>query len=245
MDNQERERGTPEDYRPILGAVNVLIADDHKIIRDGMKMVLNSVNNNDYNVFEADSYESAITLITSGEVSIDIAFVDYRMGAVNGDELVRYLALKHPEIKTVGISNYDETAYVIKMVHAGAKGYVLKNIGVEELQLCIEKVLSGKRYFSEEIKDKLDDTREASEEKAGEEVAEQAESALKGKERISEREIQIVRLIAKELTNEEIAETLNVSKRTVDNQRMNLMQRINVRNTAGLVRWAFQKGLIE
>jgi DNA-binding NarL/FixJ family response regulator len=245
MDNQERERGTPENNRPVLSAVNVLIADDHKIIRDGMKMVLNSVNNNEYNVFEADSYESAITLITSGEVSIDVAFVDYRMGAVNGDELVRYLALKHPEIKTVGISNYDETAYVIKMVHAGAKGYVLKNIGVEELQLCIEKVLSGKRYFSEEIKDKLDDTREASEEKAGEEVAEQAESAVKGKERISEREIQIVRLIAKELTNEEIAETLNVSKRTVDNQRMNLMQRINVRNTAGLVRWAFQKGLIE
>jgi DNA-binding NarL/FixJ family response regulator len=223
----------------------VLIADDHKIIRDGMKMVLNSVNNNEYTVFEADSYESAIALITSGEVHIDIAFVDYRMGAVNGDELVRYLALKHPEIKTVGISNYDETAYVIKMVHAGAKGYVLKNIGVEELQLCIEKVLSGKRYFSEEIKDKLDDSREASEEKSGEEAVELAESVAKAKDKITEREIQIVRLIAKELTNEEIAETLNVSKRTVDNQRMNLMQRINVRNTAGLVRWAFQKGLIE
>jgi len=245
MDNQERERGTPEDYRSILGAVNVLIADDHKIIRDGMKMVLNSVENNEYTVFEADSYESAIALIDSGEAIIDIAFVDYRMGAINGDELVSYLAVKHPEIKTVGISNYDETAYVIKMVHAGAKGYVLKNIGVEELQLCIEKVLTGKRYFSEEIKDKLDVSKDTSDEKTGEDALEQDEARTERKEKITEREIQIVRLIAKELTNEEIAETLNVSKRTVDNQRMNLMQRINVRNTAGLVRWAFQKGLIE
>lgn len=246
MDNKKGEGSSSTNNGRVSGIVNVLIADDHKIIRDGMKMVLNSVPTHQYVVFEADGYDSAVNLLNNSSVHIDIAFVDYRMGKTTGDELVRYIASKHPEIKTVGISNYDESAYVFKMVHAGAKGYVLKNIGVDELQNCIDKVLTGKRYFSEDIKGKLDDTKEGTDDKVGEEGVTIVAVDDKGqKEQLNDREIRIIRMIAKELTNEEIAEALCVSKRTVDNQRMSIMQRLNVRNTAGLVRFAFQNGLIE
>lgn len=214
----------------------MLIADDHKIIRDGIKMVLGSIGNQRFRVHEADSFESAVVLLA--EKKIDVAFVDYRMGDRTGDELVSFLNSLYPSVKAVGISNYDESAYVAKMIKAGAKGYVLKNVGVNELQDCIDKVLAGSFYYSKEVLNSYLESPKQKTQKATVSTDFKVASLTK-------REIEIIKLIAQEYTNEEIAETLGLAKRTVDNQRNNLMQRINVRNTAGLIKFAFQHGLID
>lgn len=197
-------------------------------------MVLSGISKPKFHVHEADSFESAVQLLSDRK--IDVAFVDYRMGDKTGDELVTFLNSLYPSVKAVGISNYDESAYVAKMIKAGAKGYVLKNVGVNELKDCIEKVMAGSFYYSKEVLNSYLENPQP--------VQRKAKTVLKGP-KLTKREIEVIRLIAQEYTNEEIAETLGLAKRTVDNQRNNIMQRINVRNTAGLVKFAFQNGLID
>ncbi|MBL7811193.1 MAG: response regulator transcription factor [Bacteroidetes bacterium] len=211
----------------------MLIADDHQIIRDGIKLILSSINKTSFRVHEADSVDRAKELVKTQK--IDVAFIDYRMGEHTGDELVEFLFKLYPTVKSIGISNYDETTYVAKMIKAGARGYILKNIGVDELQDCISKVIAGNYYYSKEVhNDFAVDNNRVKTEVVG----------VNPKE-LTPRELEILRLIALEYTNDEIAKFLGLAKRTVDNHRNNMIQRINARNTAGLIKYALQNGLVD
>jgi DNA-binding NarL/FixJ family response regulator len=244
MDSKKGKRGTPKDIGHVLNPVRVLIVDDHKIVRDGIRMVLGSFTEPDFTVYEADSIASAVEFLALNQ--IDLAFVDYRMGETTGDELVSFLNDLYPNVKAVGISNYDENTYVAKMVKAGAKGYVLKNVGVDELKECIDKVLSGSFYYSKEVlKSYLNGSQQTGKEK-GEKEGKVAGRPMRLEDfNLSSRDIDIIKLVAKEHTNEEIADTLGLSKRTIDNQRNSIMHRLHVRNTVGLIKFAFQYNLIE
>lgn len=241
---KKRKRSTPEDIGKILNPLRVLIVDDHKIVRDGIRMVLGSFTEPEFTIFEADSIASAVEFLALNP--IDLAFVDYRMGETTGDELVAFLNDLYPNVKAVGISNYDENTYVAKMVKAGAKGYVLKNVGVDELKECIDKVMSGSFYYSKEVlksylygSNQTGQTAKSKTGKSGERPRRLQDYNL------SKRDIEIIKLVAKEHTNEEIADSLGLSKRTIDNQRNSIMHRLQVRNTAGLIKFAFQYDLIE
>lgn len=241
MDNKERQGSTSENIGNVLNPVRVLIVDDHKIVRDGIRMVLGSFTEPEFTVYEADSIASAVEFLALNQ--IDLAFVDYRMGETTGDELVAFLNDLYPNVKAVGISNYDENTYVAKMVKAGAKGYVLKNVGVDDLKDCIDKVLAGNFYYSKEV---LKSYIQGSQSEKAKRGGAESFSPLKFSDyNLSGRDISIIKLIAKELTNEEIAENLGLSKRTIENQRNQLMHRLQVRNTAGLIKFAFQYNLIE
>jgi len=206
-------------------------------------MVLGSFTEPSFEVFEADSIAAAVEFLALNQ--IDLAFVDYRMGETTGDELVAFLNDLYPTVKAVGMSNYDENTYVAKMVKAGAKGYVLKNVGVDELKDCIDKVLSGSFYYSKEVlKSYLFGSKNA-EEKAS--TGAKIKNRFKRLEdyNLTSRDLDVIRLITKELTNEEIADKLGLSKRTIENQRNSIMHRLQVRNTAGLIKFAFQFNLVE
>jgi DNA-binding NarL/FixJ family response regulator len=204
-------------------------------------MVLGSFTEPEFTVYEADSIASAVEFLALNQ--IDLAFVDYRMGETTGDELVAFLNDLYPNVKAVGISNYDENTYVAKMVKAGAKGYVLKNVGVDDLKDCIDKVLAGNFYYSKEVLKSYIQGSQSEKSKRG--GAESFNPLKFSDYNLSGRDISIIKLIAKELTNEEIAENLGLSKRTIENQRNQLMHRLQVRNTAGLIKFAFQYNLIE
>jgi DNA-binding NarL/FixJ family response regulator len=149
----------------------------------------------------------------------------------------------NPDLKVLGLSNYDEYVYALDMLKAGAKGYVLKNVDAADLLSAIEQIMEGKVYYSNEIANKLINHKLKQllledESAATYALQENQESPL------SSRELQIIKLIANQLTNEEIADKLSLSKRTVDNHRQNMLNKLQLRNTAGLVTYAFQHGLL-
>ncbi len=209
--------------------IKILLTDDHKMIRDGLKVMLEMYNGKyTFVMDEASSGEAAVDKIRKNDY--DIVLLDYQLPGMNGAETARVVMQIKPGTKILALSNYNECAYIDKMMKGHkAKGYILKNIGQEELIKAIETVLSNKIYYSNEIsltlmnRGKLD-------------------SGIKSEngsyELLTKREIEVLRLIAEENTNETIANTLSISKRTVDSHRQHIMFKLGVRNSVGLVKAA-------
>lgn len=213
--------------------LKILIVDDHPIIRDGLKTLL------------SDSLDAEIDEAVDGEDMkgkvkdevFDLVLMDVKMPKVNGIEATKYLSEHYPDQKVLALSTYDDDSYIVSMLESGARGYVLKNAGKEELLEAIEVVLSGESYFSREVSSKL--LNKYLRDKQAPPTGEKAEVPL------TKREKEILKLIAEEFTNQEIAEQLFISPRTVDTHRRNLLQKLDVKNTAGLVRYAFEHGLLD
>ncbi|MCU0430052.1 MAG: response regulator transcription factor [Cytophagaceae bacterium] len=210
----------------------ILIVDDHKMVRDGIRYMLESQTKK-YNflVDEADNGLDGVDQALSGEY--DVVIMDYQLPNIDGLEATKRIIAKAPETKILALSNYDEYTYIQNIIQAGAKGFVLKNIGPDELVTAIETVRNGKNYYSNDVAVKLIHY-----------VNNQPQTRQRNTHELSEREIEIIRMIASEKTNEEIAQELNLSKRTVDTHRQRILEKLNVKNTAGLIRIAVQEGLV-
>lgn len=205
--------------------INILIADDHQIIRDGIKAML---ENTSYKI--AGEASNGFEVLKAMENSkIDVIIMDINMPLKDGIKTSGEIMELYPSAKIVGLSMYEDKIMVKKMINSGALGYLFKGAGKEELISAIESVHSGKKYFSNEVFNMLlqADTPEE-----------------KNNEVLSSREIEILKLIAEEYTNPEIAEKLFLSIRTVDTHRRNLLQKLEVKNTAGLVKYAIKKNLL-
>jgi DNA-binding NarL/FixJ family response regulator len=212
--------------------LNVLLIDDHKMVRDGLKSMLLSFNKFfSFRVFESETAESGLSKIS--KVNFDLIVMDYRLPGLSGAEVVHRMLRYQPHMKILVLSSYDELAYIQSMVDAGAKGYVLKSIEPGEMLKAIKTILSGKIYYCSEVAVKLLDAASVSTVKTDD-----ARSLL------TKREIEVLQMIAMELTNEEIAKKLFVAKRTVDSHRQNLIHKLQVKNTVGLVKAAYQLDLI-
>lgn len=212
--------------------INVLLIDDHKMVRDGLKSMLLSLNKfYSFKIFEAETAESALSKMSKEK--FDLIIMDYRLPGLSGAEVVYRMLRYQPEMKILVLSSYDELAYIQSMVDAGAKGYVLKSIEPGEMLKAIKTILSGKIYYCSEVAVKLLDASSLSPVKT-----DNAKSLL------TKREIEVLQMIAMELTNEEIARKLFVAKRTVDSHRQNLIHKLQVKNTVGLVKAAYQLDLI-
>ena len=221
--------------------IHLLIVDDHPIIRDGLRNMLESQKDYaNFKVYEAENEAEAIDVVAN--VPIDCVIMDFQLPDKKGHEITKSILEINPNLKVLGLSNYDEYAYALDMLKAGARGYVLKNVGIKDLVSAIEQIMDGKVYYSNDIANKLINH------KLKQLLIEEESSAARFLEDmptpLSNREKQIIRLIAGEYTNEEIANKLSLSKRTVDNHRQNMLNKLQLRNTAGLVRYAYQHGLI-
>lgn len=225
-----------------MKTIHLLIVDDHPIIRDGLRNMLEAQQSEmNFIVYEAENELQAINAVANNPITCVI--MDFQLPDKKGHEITKSILEVNPDLKVLGLSNYDEYAYALDMLKAGAKGYVLKNVGLSDLLTAISQILKGQVYYSVEIANKLINHK-LKELLLQEDSFEMSMFNLPTEMPLSVREIQIIRLIATEYTNEEIALKLDLSRRTVDNHRQNMLNKLQIRNTAGLVRFAFRYGIV-
>ena len=213
--------------------IEVLVVDDHYILRDGLKTMLLSFKRElIMHVYEAGSGEVGLQM--AEQQPFDLVIVDYKLGGMPGDEFVRRLLRFRPETKVLALSHYDEYHFIEAMMDAGALGYVLKSVMPEQMLQAIRTVLSGRNYYCNEVALVL---LTKARESAGAKKAAQYH--------LSAREIEVLFLIADGMRNGEIARKLFVARRTVDTHRQNLLKKLKVKNTAGLVRFALELKLLQ
>lgn len=212
--------------------IKVFIADDHKMMRDGLKALLTNVQ--DIKVLgEAANGMEVLEFIAVNQV--DVLILDINMPGLDGVEVCKAINKKKHDVKILALTMYNEASMIANLIKNGASGYILKNAGKDKLELAIKKVFAGEQYFSEEVKETYFSGLLPKENKQG-------KSAIP---KLTRREKEIISLILKEFTTAEIAEKLFISEKTVETHRMHLLQKFNVRNTAGLVRLAVEQGLAD
>lgn len=213
--------------------ISILIADDHKMVRTGLRLMLTH-QTEQYNFFitEAENGEEAIQKALKKDY--DIILLDYNMPRFKGDEVVNRILIHKPYMKIIMLSNFDERSFITSSISNGARGYMLKDVDTTELLKAIETVLDGGTYFSHHVSDKL----------YNEDTQYSDIVSLTTKLGLSKRQIEILRLLADEFTNEEISKKLGISKRTVDTHRQNLLHKLKAKNTAGLIKFAIHNHIV-
>jgi DNA-binding NarL/FixJ family response regulator len=215
------------------GTISILIVDDHKMIRDGLRVMLSSLKRtHHFEIDEAENGEQALRKISRKDYQVVI--IDYYMPGLTGPETVLRMLRYKPQIKVLALSNYDELPYIQNMIDAGAKGYVLKNIEPSQLLTAIHTILEDKMYYSNEVAIKLIDR-----------VKKDIPKSLVDIQGLTKREVEVLKMITAELNNEEIANKLCISKRTIDSHRQNLLNKLHAKNTVGLIKAAYALKLIE
>jgi DNA-binding NarL/FixJ family response regulator len=214
--------------------INVLIADDHKLVRTGLRLMLTMQQNPEYNFLITEAVDGDEAITKALKKDFDIILLDYQMPRFKGDEVISRIILHKPAAKIIILSNYDEKGFIDSCVQSGAKGFVLKDIESAELMKAIDKVLDGGTYFSSAVREKL----------YNDESSRKKEAELLAKLGLSKRELEVLRLLTKEYTNEEISKELNISKRTVDSHRQNLLYKLKAKNTVGLIKFAINNHVL-
>jgi DNA-binding NarL/FixJ family response regulator len=192
-------------------------------------------------VGQAQSLSEARAFLEKHASDIQVVLLDIRLQDGLGIDLAREIRQKYPHIQVIALTMYDSEAYLEAIIKAGARGYLLKNTSRDELVKAIKAVLEGRYYFSEGIHDTIGQ-RLSSEKAVTPAVPVSADTSKSI--RLTKRERQILELVAKELNNVQIAAQLNLSPRTVHTHRRAIMQKLGVRNTAGLIRQAIELGLL-
>ncbi len=215
-----------------MDIIRVLVADDHKVFRDGIQALLEKIKDIKV-VGEAADGNEAIEKLSKG--GINVVLMDIDMGATNGIDTTIKIRDLFPDVKILVLSMHGEHSYIIRMLDAGATGYMLKNAGKDEMVTAIRSVAKGDSYFSREVSSILV------------EHLHKPTSVKKRKDNLplTDREIEVLKLIAHENSNPEIAEKLFISIRTVDTHRRNLLEKLGAKNTAGLVKYAIRNGLVD
>lgn len=210
--------------------IKILIADDHQMFIDGLKSLLEG-SAGICVVGEARNGHEVVELCALK--AVDIVIMDINMPGMDGIQATRELLKKHPAIKILGLSMYNDREYISDMLKAGALGYILKNTGKESLLNAIHTLHSGANYLGEEVSKTLLNSFMKNPQLA------------KIMEKLSDREKEVLVCIATGLTTHEIADQLFISKNTVETHRKNLLYKLKARNTAELVNNAYKQRLIQ
>lgn len=213
--------------------VNILIADDHQLILNGITEMLKPYKR--YKIVgKAINGKEVIEMAV--RLKPDIIFMDISMPGINGIEATKIIVEKLPGIKILALTQHDENEYVLQILNAGGSGYLLKNSKKEEFEEAIESVLKGNKYLSKEISDQMIN-----------DLLHQHSGGQNGKHEeihLTKREIEIIQKIADDMSNQEIADELNISLRTVETHRRNLMQKLKVKTVVALLKYASQHNII-
>jgi len=220
----------------------ILIADDHGVVRSGVRALLQS--SSEYRVVaEAADGEEAIAL--AKRHAPDIVMMDISMPKMNGIEATRVLRKEVPGARIIILTVHEDEEYVYQMLKAGASGYVLKSAGKKEIFAAIDSALSGERFFSPGVSRLIIDgfIHRDDKEQGRSRPAEEEDSSPPSQ--LTKREIEVLQYISRGFTNREIAGMLYLSIRTVNTHRTNLMQKLDIHDTARLVRYAIENGLVK
>lgn len=210
--------------------INVIIADDHKIVLEGLVSILE--DKVDINIVgQAMNGKEVYEIIKNREV--DIAILDIEMPYASGVEITEFLAKEYPDIKVIILTMYKSQVFVKRVIASGAKGYILKNRGGEELTKAIRSVYNGGSYIGEEITDVLLSALRVNEDVKMTKVV-----------KLTKREKEILKLICDGLTSIEIGKKLFIASSTVDTHRRNLIDKTGVSNSKKLIKYAFENKLV-
>ncbi|PLX90696.1 MAG: DNA-binding response regulator [Desulfuromonas sp.] len=211
----------------------VVLADDHIMLRHGIRSIIENVQGFEV-VGEANDGAELITLLH--KVTPDLVVLDISMPKIRGIEAAGEIKIIFPEIKILILTMHKSGQYLHHALAAGVDGYLLKGDAPKEIFTAIDTIRQGRKYISPLLSSELTD--------------EMAKAYQTGQFKIMAnpltlREREVLKLIAEEKSNKEIAELLNISLRTVHHHRASLMQKLNIRKTAGLVRYAIEKGYVD
>ena len=217
----------------------IIIADDHSVVRSGLRLLLQS--SPDFSVVaEAQDGDEAVTLVDRHKP--DVVIMDISMPKLNGIEATGIMKQSNPDLKIIILTVHEDEEYVYQMLRAGASGYVLKSAGKKEIFAAIESALSGERFFSPGISKLII---EGFIKRDKEQLQAHEEPHTHSKQQLTKREIEVLQYIAQGFTNRKIAEALFLSIRTINTHRTNLMQKLDIHDTARLVRYAIETGLLK
>lgn len=211
--------------------VKVAIADDHHILLDGLHALLRMQQNLEV----VGTYNNGKLLLDAiEETKPDVVLADINMPVMDGRELTQKIKEQYPGIYVIALSMHDDGGHIMEMIEAGVSGYLLKNANDRELLDAIQTVMNGRMYFSPEVSDKI----------AAIVTQQQRKKEEPEEPRLTDREMEILKLIAKEYSNAAIAEALFISERTVETHRKNMMRKTNNKTVVGLLKFAMEKNLI-
>jgi DNA-binding NarL/FixJ family response regulator len=207
----------------------ILIVDDHQMFIDGLKSIL--AKQKDFTVYaEALSGEDALEIIANDKP--DMVITDISMPGMSGIELTKIIKHDFPEIKVVVVSMHNDSAVVSEILMAEAEGYILKNTGKTELLNALNRIANDGTYYSNAVLSTMM-------KQVKKEAAVQNEVKI-----LTERETEILKLIAEEYSSEQIADKLFISKRTVDSHRANILAKLETKTLAGLIKYAIRNNII-
>ncbi len=210
--------------------IRIVIADDHEIFRKGLKNVLSRLKYVDL-VGEAENGKEVINIVKNKNV--DIILMDIEMPEMNGIEATRRILSIKPDMKVVALTMFNDEQYIQDMLDAGAKGFLLKNITKQILDKAVRTIAEGNNYYSDELFSFF--TRKV----AGEKSAKDIELKL------TKREKEILQLICEGLNNEEIADKLSISERTVIGHKSNLLAKTGCKSTPSLISYSIKNNLVK
>lgn len=215
-----------------MAKLRLLIADDHQLLLDGLISMLHSEKDFVIAGTASDGYE-VIALIDKNDY--DICLLDINMPKMDGIDTARIMKEKKPGIKIIILTTYNDKEIINEILQEGVSGYMLKNSSKQELIAAIRKVAGGGMYFSDEVHNTIMQgyTKLTNQKNKEEAIV------------FTPREIDILQLLIKEYNNEKIADKLNISYRTVETHRKNMMQKTKSHNLAGLLRFAYSNGFIK
>ena len=213
-----------------MDEIKIIIADDHTMFLQGIDSMLKKVENINI-VGKATNGNEVLAILDN--IKANIIVLDISMPQMDGIELTKSLKQTNPEIKILILSTHSNPQMIAKLIRIGADGYLLKNAEKEELVNAIYNIYNGEKYFSKEVK------------KIHDEHSKKIKNNISSITELSRRETEILKLIAQEFTAQEIADKIFISMNTVNTHRRNLLSKLNMKNTAGLVKYAVENGLLD
>ena len=213
--------------------IKLLVADDHRVLLDGLVSLLKKEKNFDV-AATAENGRQVIELVSSNDY--DICLLDISMPEIDGMEASKWISKNKPGTKIIILTTHDEEEIISELVHIGVSGYLLKSCTRQELVKAINRVMNGKLYFGDEVNEAIMQgyANEIGRKKTTDETV-----------LLTLREKEIVQLLAKEYTNDKIAAELQISYRTVETHRKNIMQKTKASNLAGLLKYAYGNGMLK
>lgn len=211
----------------MIKKIRVLLVDDHMLVLDGLQARLELEGNIDIIATASNGLEA---LEKAQETQPDLVLMDVSMPVLNGLEATKRFKAEQPNVKILMLSMHNDKEYILSLIQSGANGYVLKDVSSEELVQAINTVCQGGTYFSSGASDSLFSP---------------ASSSPKESEELTKRETAVLKALAAGLSNKEIAQLLDISVRTVETHRQNVKNKLDIHTSAGLIKYALAKQLIE
>jgi len=213
-----------------MNPIPIAIVDDHEVVINGLKAMFANFSEIEV-VYSTTQGKDLFAYLEQQQPAVIL--LDIQMPEISGIDVCKQVHRKHPQIKMIAFSSFDDTHYIKQIIRSGASGYLLKNADQQTIIAAIKQVMNGEEYIDESIKKIL------------------IQESISGQRRsmfdipLTRRENEILQLIADGLSNQEIADKLFISLRTVETHRFNLAQKLDVKNAAGLVKEAIKRGLVD